>query len=249
MLKGDHKRSAYLDIKDYRKERARQLARRRANAPRFTSSDIAQKQNTPDTPSRSAALTGSQEPQKKMPEPKQQQSNKLKSARQIVLKYKVPAAAAALIVVAATSAFFLNQDGNFANVFRSSPAQVDEPGPGTALPSGKSVEELGGWKRVSPPEADPVFAYSDTINAVPVSVSQQQLPRSLGGNTANHVAEMAKQFNANTILDAGGTDVYIGTSAKGPQSVIFTKNDVLILIKSQEKIDNPYWIEYIRSLE
>lgn len=114
----------------------------------------------------------------------------------------------------------------------------------TVIPKGKNIADLGGWKRVSPPKASPVYAYSDTLDNVSISVSQQPLPPSFNGN----VAELAKKFNATDKVDANGTDVYIGTSAKGPQSTIFTKNGLLILIKSQKSIDDKAWAYYIESL-
>jgi len=119
----------------------------------------------------------------------------------------------------------------------------------TVLPGGKSADELGGWKRVSPPEKDPVFAYADEVSGIPISVSQQPLPNSFKTDTASHVADLAKAYNATTKITAGDTTVYIGTSAKGPQSVILTKKNLLILIKSQKTIDNVAWEEYVKSLD
>lgn len=118
----------------------------------------------------------------------------------------------------------------------------------TVLPSGKSIDALGGWKRVSPSGTDPVYAYVDNISGIPVSVSQQPLPASFKNDVDGQVGELAKKFNATTKLDAGDVKVYLGTSAKGPQSVILTKNSLLILIKSQEKIDDSAWIDYAKSL-
>ena len=43
----------------------------------------------------------------------------------------------------------------------------------TVVPKDKSIQQLGGWQRVSPPNATPVFAYGDTIDGVKISVSQQ----------------------------------------------------------------------------
>jgi len=118
----------------------------------------------------------------------------------------------------------------------------------TILPSGKSIDSLGGWKRVSPSKADPVYAYVDKIGDTPINVSEQPLPQSFIGDTDDNVAELAKQYNATTKIDANGIKVYIGSSAKGPQSVIFTKNSLLILIKSDQKIDDAAWVSYIKSL-
>ncbi len=113
------------------------------------------------------------------------------------------------------------------------------------LPRNKSIDELGGWTRISPPNNEPVFTYTDKIGNVPMTVSQQLLPESFA-NTG--IAELAKQFNATNKLSGLTTEVYYGTSAKGPQSVIFAKNELLILIKSQAKITDEAWVVYIKSL-
>ena len=119
----------------------------------------------------------------------------------------------------------------------------------TALPSGTSIEKLGGWERVSPPGKDSVFAFTDKIGDVSITVSEQPLPASFKSDVSGKVAELAKAYSATNILDAKGTKAYIGTSAKGPQSTIFTKNELLILIKSQAKISDDAWIAYINSLK
>lgn len=116
------------------------------------------------------------------------------------------------------------------------------------LPSGKSIGELGGWKRLNPPGNDPVFSYNDTVGKVRVSVTEQALPKSFQPNVADKVAELAKNYNASTTVEADGLKVYIGTSAKGPQSVIFVKHNVLVLIKSQSKISDTAWAHYATSL-
>lgn len=118
----------------------------------------------------------------------------------------------------------------------------------TVLPEGKSVVTLGGWQRVSPPEGDPVYAYTDKIEGVSVTVSQQPMPDKFHRNTNSQVEKLAKGYNATEKIDADGTTVYVGTSAKGPQSVILTKDDLLILIKSQKKVSNDAWKNYVDSL-
>lgn len=118
----------------------------------------------------------------------------------------------------------------------------------TILPNNKSATDVGGWKRVSPPENDPVFAYTDIISGIAISVSQQPLPESFNNNVNGHVADLAKKFNATNKINVNDTAVYIGTSAKGPQSVIFTKQNLLVLIKSQNKIDDIAWESYVASL-
>jgi hypothetical protein len=125
----------------------------------------------------------------------------------------------------------------------------NSPDYATILPNNKTITSLGGWTRISPPENDPVFAYTDTINNVPITVSEQPLPESFKSDIPSGVANLANNFNATTKLNAKSTDFYIGTSATGPQSVIFVKNSVLVLIKSQKKIDDTSWSAYIESLQ
>jgi uncharacterized protein YbaA (DUF1428 family) len=130
----------------------------------------------------------------------------------------------------------------------NSDAAAKKPTYQTVLPKSKSISQLGGWKRISPPGKDPVFAFADTIDGIPVSVSQQPLPASFKGDAVNQTAEVAKKFNATDKIEAGGIDVYVGTSIKGPQSVIFTKDNLLVFIKSEKKIKDTSWAAYAHSL-
>jgi hypothetical protein len=122
----------------------------------------------------------------------------------------------------------------------------------TVVPSGKSIDELGGWTRISPEGRTPVYAYADKLNNVPIRVSQQELPANLSSNdekATEGVQKLAESFKANQKLTVGSITVFIGTSAKGPQSVIFAKDELLILITSDQKIDNDHWSTYINSLQ
>lgn len=118
----------------------------------------------------------------------------------------------------------------------------------TVLPQDQSVDELGGWQRVSPPESEPVFAYNDHIDDIAINVSQQPIPESFAGNVGANVKSLAESYSATTVIEAGETTVYIGRSSRGPQSVIFTKNNLLVLIKSQGTIKHESWARYINAL-
>ena len=118
----------------------------------------------------------------------------------------------------------------------------------TVLPAGKSIDSLGGWTRVSPPKSDPVYAYSDVIDSVPVNVSEQLLPERFQTDTANAVADLAKEFNATDKLSVQNTTAYLGTSAQGPQSLIVNLGELLLLIKSNAPIPADQWSAYVQSL-
>ena len=122
------------------------------------------------------------------------------------------------------------------------------PSYATLVPSGKSIQSLGGWYRVSPPNSDPVYAFADSVGSVHLDVSEQPLPESFKSDTADHVSQLAQSFGANEKLTAKGLTIYIGTSAKGPQSVILTENNLLILIRSTDKLTNDQWLAYVSAL-
>lgn len=173
-------------------------------------------------------------------------------------KHVITGVALVVVIVVSASSFNLI-GGKPDNTIAQEPKQqtstdvlhatdAKDPSFTAVLPAGKSIDDLGGWARVSPLEKDPVFAYTDTVDGVQLNVSQQQLPESLRTNTVQEVAKLAEGFAANEKIVAGDTTAYLGTSIRGPQSVIFVKQDLLILIKSSTKLTNERWIEYIGSL-
>jgi hypothetical protein len=146
-----------------------------------------------------------------------------------------------LIAVVATGVYVTTHSS------RSNNASV-QPSFKALLPSKTSIDELGGWKKLTPPSGDTAYVYIDTIDSTLINVTQQQLPESFKNNPEVSLAQMAKAYSATTSLKADGTAVYLGTSADGPQSVLFVKNDLLVLIKSEKKIQDSSWISYITSL-
>jgi hypothetical protein len=118
------------------------------------------------------------------------------------------------------------------------------------LPEGTSMDTLEGWQKLSSPNGDVFYAFVDTVNGVTVNVSQQQLPGKFKSDLSNKMLEMARAYNANTKLQADDdVKIYVGTSAKGPQSVLFTKNGVLVLMKSWATIPDADWITYVNSMQ
>lgn len=118
----------------------------------------------------------------------------------------------------------------------------------TVTPDGKPATSLGNWQRVSPKDREPAYAYIDSLDGVHISVTQQPLPEKFIEATDSQVAQLARDFNATQEIKASGVKVYVGTSAKGPQSALFIKNGLLILIKSQSKISDNAWARYAESL-
>lgn len=128
-------------------------------------------------------------------------------------------------------------------------SSTDLPNFSTILPEHKTIEDFGGWQKLTPPQGgDSFYVYVDTVAGVTVNVSQQELPGKFKNNLSNEMTSLARAYNATNKLEAGDVKVYIGTSAKGPQSVIFAKDGVLVLMKSWSTISDADWIGYINTL-
>ena len=123
------------------------------------------------------------------------------------------------------------------------------PNYATVLPAGKSIKSLGGWTRISPPKASPVYTYIDRLENVQINVSEQPLPDSFKSDTARQLQQFAENEKATQKITVGGSTVYISTSSQGPQSIFFTKNNLLILVKSDATISDNSWVNYINSLQ
>jgi hypothetical protein len=158
------------------------------------------------------------------------------------------------ITLMAFSGYFLitnrNPDVAAENTPTRSPSELlrGTPDYPTRLPHGKTIEDLGGWTLVSPPDRNPVYAYVDFIDEVQINVSQQPLPEDFLTDTEDKVELLARGYKASEKITVGDTMVHIGTSTLGPQSVIFYKDNLLVLIKSTVKVSSDKWAAYINSL-
>lgn len=132
---------------------------------------------------------------------------------------------------------------------QSTPLVYETPSFPTLLPKGRTIKQLGGWVRMSPPEQDPVYAYTDTIGATHIRVTQQRMPDNFSDDPVEEVEQVVQDFGPTQKLTVGNTTVHIGTNASGPQSVIFTKEDLLVFIKSNDPIPDNKWSAYIQSLQ
>ena len=123
---------------------------------------------------------------------------------------------------------------------------TDAPNFAPLLPEEQTIEKLGGWQKLTSPNGDSFYVFVDTVGGVTVNVSQQLLPGKFKGDVTNKMTDLARNYNATKQLKVDDTKVYIGTSAKGPQSVLFTKDGVLVLIKSWATIEDSDWASYIK---
>jgi len=115
----------------------------------------------------------------------------------------------------------------------------------TVLPNGK--EDDAADKVKFDPQKQ-VASFTDNIGTTQITVSQQPLPEPFKEDTDEKVKKFAEGYNAKTVINESNPKAYIGTSGKGPQTVIFTKNNLLIFIKSANTIDKDQWADYITRL-
>lgn len=94
-----------------------------------------------------------------------------------------------------------------------------------------------------------VVNFTDSIGGVTITISQQPLPDKFKENTDDEVKKLAESFSATEVLSTANPTAYLGTSAKGPQTVIFSKKGLLVFIQSTKEIDNHDWAEYITKLQ
>lgn len=94
-----------------------------------------------------------------------------------------------------------------------------------------------------------VASYNDVLKDVPITVSQQPLPAKFAKDPTSEVANLAKEINANDKISTSDATAYAGVSIKGPQTVVFTKNDLLVFIIADKKIDQLAWADYIEKMQ
>jgi len=123
-----------------------------------------------------------------------------------------------------------------------------EPEFALLYPDNRTREELS-IALVSPPGAAPVFTYVDLLDEINIQVSQQRIPDDLKSNQEAKLKELAEGFTANTPINGDDYRAFLGTSDKGPQSVIAIKGELLILIKSSREIKTDFWRAYLSSLQ
>ena len=118
------------------------------------------------------------------------------------------------------------------------------------LPEGKTQKDVGGFAKVSPPNAPAAYTYKDKINGIDILVTEQLLPESYTSEIGKKVEELALSFNATQSVQTEKSEFFIGTNAtSGEQSVITYTKTLLILIKSNNKITNERWQDYIENLK
>jgi hypothetical protein len=110
-----------------------------------------------------------------------------------------------------------------------------------------SDKELYDIARLSPDGVAPAYTYPDRLSddGTIFRVTQQQVPPTFS------LAQTAEDFQATNVIQVDDNNViYHGYSGDGrTQSLLFLKKDLLISIRSPEKLSDDQWTGYFLSLQ
>lgn len=168
-----------------------------------------------------------------------------------------------IATIAGASVVLLMIGGMGYLVFRSKPAKVSvsevqgasdqskiptnvTPDFATLLPADKTIEDLGGFAKVSPENSASAYAFKDLVGNVPIIVTQQVQPDGL--KEQQKIEDFAKANNLTKNLQIDDKTIYIGKSDKGPQSLMFIKDGNLVFIKAEQEVDEVSWVQYVTNL-
>lgn len=119
----------------------------------------------------------------------------------------------------------------------------------TLFPIDKSPEALESVTRKSP-DGSIIFTYKDSIENIDIEVTQQKLPDSFKSAPAAELEKIAKSFQATSVIQLDDQIIYHGTSEKNNvQSLVTTKDGLLIFIKASRKISDDSWVAYFTTLQ
>lgn len=118
---------------------------------------------------------------------------------------------------------------------------------GQNKPDFKLIYPAGKAKETSYDANKKVASFNDELEGTKLTISQQSLPANFRYDPNAEVEKLAKQINANTKLDVAGLSAFMGQSIKGPQTVVFAKNGLLIFVKSETTVETRNWNDYVSS--
>lgn len=142
--------------------------------------------------------------------------------------------------IVAVNKYLLNNNNSGAEVAGSSkvvgqevPTPTNDPTFSIVKPQGRDLPKE---KIIFDPRRK--FAkFEDEINGVPISVSQQPLPEGIKSDPVSGTSKLAKDFGAAEEITVDGTRINYGQDEKGQQTVILTKNGLLIFILTSAQTD------------
>lgn len=126
-------------------------------------------------------------------------------------------------------------------------AKDERPNFDYLLPNGKVSDTTGNTGSFN--KESKTVSYADSIGGVKIVIHQTPLADELKNDTEAKVKEIAEKNAFSKTLATANPTAYLGTSARGQQTVMFSKKSLLVFIQSEEGIDEHDWAEYITNLK
>ncbi len=103
--------------------------------------------------------------------------------------------------------------------------------------------------KINPENTATVYSYVDKLENSQLRISEQKVPDSFKPGTDAALQKLADSFNAKSIIQIDDSKVYHGKNEAGgtAQSLLFIKNDLLILIAASQAVSDDKWAAYITS--
>lgn len=117
------------------------------------------------------------------------------------------------------------------------------------VPADKRMEDLGGFAKVSPPNSAAAYAYVDEVGEARIKLTQQQLPQQFKDKPVTELEKLAKNYNATKLIQINEVAAYVGKSEKGPQTLIFAKDDLLVFAVADQELEEIQWVQYVSGLK
>jgi hypothetical protein len=126
-------------------------------------------------------------------------------------------------------------------------AQAKKPSFSPLVPSGESqLSDLSGGAYDS---AHNSYTYDDLYLGVPIRVSEQPIPTDKS-NSSSTVARVAASLHATSTINTDSGLAYLTANGTyGKQTIVFSKNNLLIFIQSSDIVEPAAWSTYIDSLQ
>jgi|GEM_PF-3386157 hypothetical protein len=92
--------------------------------------------------------------------------------------------------------------------------------------------------------------YTDTLDGTNFTVTQQLVSEELAQGGDQQVENLARALPvpAESVLQIDDTTIFVGVSEQNRQTLLFTKENVLIFINTEGLIDEATWVGYVSSL-
>lgn len=118
------------------------------------------------------------------------------------------------------------------------------------LPPGKTLDSYKKKVARKSPDGSKILTFLEVLESTDVQVTEQKLPINFKTDSAGELAKVAKDFQANSVIQIDGQKIYHGYSERSRvQTLIMVRNNLLVFLVSSKKLEDTTWVGYISTLK